>query len=73
MHTCAQEKEQSETHAHTCWACLPRTHLDGIEAVQPEIIDEVCRRRDLRGVHLLEVFQHSEDSLGHLLAVKEGL
>lgn len=49
------------------------THLHCIQAVQAKVVNKVSRCCDLLGVHLLKVFQHAKHTLGHLLAVQEGL
>jgi hypothetical protein len=49
------------------------THLHCIQAVQAKVVNKVSRCRDLLGVHLLKVFQHTKHTLRHLLAVQESL
>lgn len=49
------------------------THLHCVEAIQAQVIHKVCRGRHLRGVHLLKVLHHGDDSFRHLLLVEEGL
>jgi len=59
--------------AHASDARLACTHLNGVQAVQVQVIDKVCRGVDLGALHLLKVLDDVDDALSHLLAVQEGL